>query len=78
MAASPSLTAGIAATDLEAGAYVTDGYNLFAILSVSHPRRAEPMVTFEDCRTLEMLVCPLGDFERRHLELVRPRPAAAA
>jgi hypothetical protein len=70
MAAS-SLATGIATSELEAGAYVTDGYHLFAILSVSNPRRAEPVVTFEDCRTLEMLVCPLGDFERRHLELVR-------
>lgn len=66
-----SVATGIAATELEPGAYVTDGYDLFAILSVSRPRRAEPVVTFEDCRTLELLACPLGDFERRHLELVR-------
>jgi hypothetical protein len=76
MAASPSLAP--AAAELEPGAYVTDGCNLYAILAVSHPRRAEPLVTFEDCRTLEMLVCPLADLERRHLELVRTGPAEAA
>ncbi|MGD9737290.1 MAG: hypothetical protein AB7V58_17035 [Solirubrobacterales bacterium] len=70
----PGLTAGI-----EPGAYVTDGYNLFAILSIAEGNRHEPLVTYEDCRTLDLLVCPVGELRQRHLELVRaapPRPGA--
>lgn len=68
----PGLAAGI-----EPGAYVTDGYNLFAILSIAEGDRHEPLVTYEDCRTLELLVCPVGELRQRHLELVRAAPADA-
>jgi hypothetical protein len=73
MAVSSFLAPAKAAAELAAGAYVTDGYNLFAILSVSSSH-SEAMVTYEDCRTLELLVCPLAELRRRRLELVRPAP----
>lgn len=63
---------------IEPGAYVTDGYHLFAILSVAASGRHEPLVTYEDCRTLELLVCPVNELRQRHLELVRAAPASAA
>lgn len=63
-----------AAAELEAGAYVTDGYHLFAILSVAISR-SEPLVTYEDCHTLELMVCSVAELRRRRLELVRPAPA---
>ena len=66
------------AVGIEPGAYVTDGYHLFAILSVAEGGRHEPLVTYEDCRTLELLVCPIDELRRRHLELVRAAPAGAA
>jgi hypothetical protein len=66
------------AIGIEPGAYVTDGYNLFAILSVAESGRHEPLVTYEDCRTLERLVCPVAELRHRHLELVRAAPAADA
>ena len=72
MAASPFLAPGSVA-ELQPGAYVTDGYHLFAILSVASSR-SEPMITYEDCQTLELLACPLRDLRRRHLELVRRAP----
>jgi hypothetical protein len=59
------------ASALAPGAYVTDGYHLFAILSVAEDKRHESLVTYEDCHTLELLVCPLGELGQRHLELVR-------
>lgn len=65
-----SLAPGIAA-DLQVGAYVTDGYHLFAILSVTEGKRHEPLVTYEDCRTLELLACPVSELRQRHLALVR-------
>jgi hypothetical protein len=70
------LLPGSAAGELGAGAYVTDGYHLFAILSVA-TSHSESLVTYEDCQTLELLVCPLGELRKRRLELVRPAPAAA-
>jgi len=66
------------ASAIEPGAYVTDGYHLFAILSVAEGRRHEPLVTYEDCRTLELLVCPISEMRQRHLELVRAAPPASA
>jgi hypothetical protein len=54
-----------------AGAYVTDGVDLFAVLSVSGGFGPESLVTFEDCRTLELLTCTLSEFERDKPELVR-------
>jgi len=66
------------AVGLEPGAYVTDGYHLFAILSVAEGRRHEPLVTYEDCHTLELLVCPVSELRQRHLELVRAAPPAAS
>jgi hypothetical protein len=60
-----------ASTQLQAGAYVTDGYNLFAILSVASCH-SEQQVTYEDCRTLDLLACPLAELRKRRLELVRP------
>jgi hypothetical protein len=69
-----SLFAPEAAAGIEPGAYVTDGYNLFAILSVATAGRHEPLVTYEDCRTLELLVCPVNELRQRHLELVRAAP----
>jgi hypothetical protein len=60
-----------ASAQLQAGAYVTDGYNLFAILSVT-TCHSEPQVTYEDCRTLDLLSCPLAELRKRHLEVVRP------
>jgi hypothetical protein len=71
MAVSSFLAPGNASYELEAGAYVTDGYHLFAILSVTSSH-SEPMITYEDCRTLELLVCPLAELRKRRLELVRP------
>jgi hypothetical protein len=59
-----------------AGAYVTDGVDLFAVLSVSGGLGPEPLVTFEDCRTLELLTCTLGEFERDKSELVRGAASA--
>lgn len=67
-----------AATELRAGAYVTDGYHLFAILSIAGGNRREPLVTYEDCHTLELLVCPVNELRGRHLELVRPAAAGDA
>ena len=69
----PKLAVGI-----EPGAYVTDGYHLFAILSVAEGSRHEPLVTYEDCHTLEVLACPINELRRRHLELVRAAPPSAA
>jgi hypothetical protein len=66
-----SLATGVA-TELQPGAYVTDGYHLFAILSIAEAGRHEPLVTYEDCRTLELLVCPLAELRSLRLELVRP------
>jgi hypothetical protein len=71
MAVSSFLAPGTTATELQAGAYVTDGYNLFAILSVA-TSHSEPQVTYEDCRTLDLLACPLAELRKRRLELVRP------
>ncbi|HEY1853349.1 MAG TPA: hypothetical protein VGG40_02065 [Solirubrobacterales bacterium] len=65
-----------AAAELEAGAYVTDGYHLFAILSIASSR-SEPLVTYEDCHTLELLVSSIAELRVRRLELVRPAPTAA-
>ncbi|HYC80294.1 MAG TPA: hypothetical protein VEB65_00830 [Solirubrobacterales bacterium] len=65
-------------TGIEPGAYVTDGYHLFAILSVAEGSRHEPLVTYEDCRTLELLVCPVAELQRRHLDLVRAAPPGGA
>lgn len=65
------------AAAIEPGAYVTDGYSLFAILSVAEGARHEPLVTYEDCRTLELLVCPVNELRQRHLEVVRAAPAKA-
>ncbi len=65
------------AAAIEPGAYVTDGYHLFAILSVAEGGRHEPLVTYEDCQTLEIFVCPVGELRQRHLELVRAAPLAA-
>jgi hypothetical protein len=76
MAVSSFLAPGTADAELEAGAYVTDGYNLFAILSVA-TSRFEPLITYEDCRTLEILACPLAELRKRRLELVRAAPAGA-
>jgi hypothetical protein len=59
------------AAAIEPGAYVTDGYHLFSILAVAEGGRHEPLVTYEDCRTLELLVCPVNELRQRHLELVR-------
>lgn len=70
MAVSSSLAPEIA-VQLEPGAYVTDGYHLFAILSVAEGNRHEPLVTYEDCRSLELLACPVNELRQRHLELVR-------
>jgi hypothetical protein len=70
MSASPFLAPGTAATDLRAGAYVTDGYHLFAILSVA-TSHSEPQVTYEDCQTLDLLASPLVELRKRRLELVR-------
>lgn len=70
MTVSPFLAPGHRVAGLEAGDYVTDGYNLFAILSVA-TSRSEPLVTYEDCRTLELLVCPLAELRTRRLEMVR-------
>lgn len=76
MSVSSFLAPGSAiAAELGPGAYVTDGYNLLAILSIAGPT-SEPLVTYEDCRTLELLVCPLAELRRRRLELVRPAPPA--
>jgi hypothetical protein len=75
MTVSPFLAPGSLGAELEAGDYVTDGYHLFAILSVASSR-FEPLVTYEDCRTLELLVCPLAELRLRRLELVR-RAAAS-
>jgi hypothetical protein len=65
------------ATAIAPGAYVTDGYHLFAILSVAEGKRHEPLVTYEDCSTLELLVCPVSELAQRHVELVRAAPPAA-
>lgn len=59
---------------IEPGAYLTDGYHLFAILSVTAGGRRQALVTYEDCRTLELLACPADELSRRHLELVRAAP----
>jgi hypothetical protein len=47
----------------------------FAILSVSNGVGSEPIIAFEDCRTLELLSCPLSEFERGKAKLgwVAPR-----
>lgn len=74
MAAS-SLAPEIAA-ELRPGAYLTDGRDLFAILSIAEGDRRDPLVTYEDCRTLELLVCPLTELRSRRLELVRPAATA--
>lgn len=77
--AATSFLAPTILTELKAGAYVTDGYHLFAILSVAERNRREPLVTYEDCLTLELLVCPVRELRSRHLELVRaPVEAAVA
>lgn len=73
MTVSSFLAPAKAAAGLEVGAYVTDGYHLFAILSVA-TSRSEPLVTYEDCHTLELMVCSLAELRRRRLELVRPAP----
>ena len=66
------------AAAIEPGAYVTDGYHLFAILSVAEGKRHEPLVTYEDCHTLEMLVCPVSELAQRHLEIVRTAAPSTA
>jgi hypothetical protein len=75
MAVSSPLAPGSVAAELRPGAYVTDGYRLFAILSVS-ANRSDALVTYEDCRSLELLVTPLAELRGRGLELVRAAPAA--
>lgn len=74
MAASALTTPRTAAAELRPGAYVTDGYHLFAILSVA-ANRSDPLVTYEDCQSLELLVSPLAELRSRRLELVRSAPA---
>lgn len=72
---SPPASAAVAA-ELRPGAYVTDGYHLFAILSVA-ANHSDPLVTYEDCQTLQLLVSSLGELRGRRLELVRSAPAGS-
>ncbi|HEY2715912.1 MAG TPA: hypothetical protein VGI73_06800 [Solirubrobacterales bacterium] len=76
MAVASPLAPRSAAVELRSGAYVTDGYRLFAILSVA-AHHSDALVTYEDCQSLEMLVTPLAELRGRGLELVRAAPAAA-
>lgn len=58
-------------TQLEPGAYLTDDTRLYCVLFVSDSAESRPVVTLEDCGTLELFVCPLRELEQRRLRTVR-------
>lgn len=57
---------------LTAGAYLTDGTNLFRCVSVAPPAELERTALLEDCRTLDLIVFPLEDLRSASLRVVQP------
>lgn len=73
MAVSSALAPRRSGSELRPGAYVTDGYHLYAILAVA-ANHSDSLVTYEDCQTLQLLVTPLAEMRGRRLGLVRAAP----
>lgn len=65
-----NLTAG----DLEHNAYITDGHGLFRCLESSDGKD----VMLEDCLTLELTLCQVGELVRAEARLVKPGNVLAA
>ena len=63
------------ARGLSVGQYVTDGARLFCVAHVIRERRnGAELLELEDCRTLELVVCPADETERTPMAPVRPVP----
>jgi hypothetical protein len=61
-----------AALQLE-GSYVTDGASLFRVVNaIRDTRRGELLLEIEDCRTLELTLCPADAVVSLALETVVP------
>jgi hypothetical protein len=58
-------------SQLEPGAYLTDDTHLYYVVLVSANAESRPLVTVEDCGTLEQFVCPQRELEQRRLRVVR-------
>ncbi len=59
---------------LPEGAYVTDGASLFRVAhALRDPRGGELIVELEDCRTLELILCPARAMVDLDLDTVTPR-----
>lgn len=54
---------------LKPDAYLTDGTHLYRVLLACPGGR--PVVTLEDCRTLDLLLCPLKGIDKSRLRPVR-------
>ncbi|HVR05684.1 MAG TPA: hypothetical protein VMS02_06550 [Solirubrobacteraceae bacterium] len=53
------------------GAYITDGTGLFRVADAL-PTRGELFLELEDCRTLEVILCPARTVTRLGLRTVTP------
>jgi hypothetical protein len=57
------------------GSYVTDGSSLFRVAHSIRDSRGALLVELEDCRTLELILCPVGAMLDLRLAAVAPATA---
>jgi hypothetical protein len=71
---SPERTAACAATDAVPadGTYLTDGVTLLRVEGTFTAIAGNPLVELEDCRTLEIILCPARRIARLGLLEVTP------
>jgi hypothetical protein len=61
------------------GSYVTDGASLFRVVNtIRDERKDQLLLELEDCKTLELLVCPADAVVTLALETVVPAVRAGA
>jgi hypothetical protein len=59
------------------GAYLTDGTMLLRVASQFADLEGNPLLELEDCRTLELVLCPARRIAALRLRLVSPTVTAA-